>query len=360
MESLKKYFLASNSCEGFVSYFDTSYDPNDGWKAYIIKGGPGTGKSTFMKRVAKACLDRGYRPHICPCSSDPDSLDLVVVPKIKTVIMDGTAPHTTDPKYAGAVENILNFGEFWDAEKLSSKQSEIIAVTNNNKVLHKTASIYLLTAGNLLKDNFLREQKAINETKIKDYAFKICRKNIKGRGKKSEEKVRFLSAVSPQGVVSYPETIFKYTDTPLIIKDFYGAVSNEILKEVRLFALNKGFRVLSFKNSFLPQYLEHIVIPALNFAVVTENNFIHFNCDARRVHFERFLDKDKLNLKRFKYNKKAANELLNSAVDTLKLAKRVHDDLEKFYIDAIDYSKLDDFTNEFIERILTSKNSLKT
>ena len=351
MESLKKYFLASNSCEGFVSYFDTSYDPNDGWKAYIIKGGPGTGKSTFMKKVAKACQDRGYKPHICPCSSDPDSLDLVVIPEIKTVIMDGTAPHTTDPKYAGAVENILNFGEFWDTEKLSGRQSEIIAVTNNNKVLHKTASIYLLTAGNLLKDNFLREQKAINETKIKDYALKLCRKNIKGKGKRAEEKVRFLSAVSPQGVVSFPETIFKYTNSPIIIKDMYGAVSNKILKEIRAFALNMGFRVLSLKNPFLPQYLEHIVIPELNFAVVTENNFIHFNCDSRRVHFERFVDKDKLNVKRLKYNKKAANELLNSAVDTLKLAKKVHDDLEKFYIDAIDYNKLDNFTNEFLEKI---------
>lgn len=351
MESLKKYFLASNSCEGFISYFDTSYDPNDGWKAYIIKGGPGTGKSTFMKKIAKECFNRGYKPHICPCSSDPDSLDLVVIPETKIVIMDGTAPHTIDPKYAGAVENILNFGEFWDAEKLSRRQSEIIAVTNNNKVLHKTASIYLLTAGNLLKDNFLREQRAINETKIKDYTLKLCKKHIKGKGAKREEKVRFLSAITPKGVVSFEETIFKYTNTPIIIKDIYGAVSNEILKEIRLFALNKGFRVLCFKNPFLPQYLEHIVIPELNFAVVTENNFIHFNTDARRVHLERFIDKEKLNIKRLKYNKKATNELLNSAVDTLKLAKKVHDDLEKFYIDAIDYKKLDVFTKNFIQMI---------
>ena len=351
METLKKYFLASNSCEGFISYFDTSYNPDNGWKAYIIKGGPGTGKSTFMKRVAKACLNRGYKPHICPCSSDPDSLDVVVIPEIKTVIMDGTAPHTVDPKYAGAVENILNFGEFWDNDKLNEKQSEIIAVTNNNKVLHKTASIYLLTAGNLFKDNFWGEQKAINEVKIKDYTLKLCKKHIKGKGKKAEEGIRFLSAVSPKGVASYPETIFKYTDSPIVIKDIYGAVSQEILKEIRTFALNKGYRVLSFKNPFLPQYLEHIVIPELEFAVVTENNYIHFNCDSRRVHFERFLHKEKLNIKRLKYNKKAANELLDSAVDTLKLAKKVHDDLEEFYIDSIDYKKLDDFADKFIEKI---------
>ncbi|MBQ8793259.1 MAG: hypothetical protein IJZ63_00755 [Clostridia bacterium] len=50
-----KYFLAANSAEGFVSHFGDNYDYADGWRAYIIKGGPGTGKSSFMKYItAKA------------------------------------------------------------------------------------------------------------------------------------------------------------------------------------------------------------------------------------------------------------------------------------------------------------------
>ena len=47
-----KYFLAANSCEGFCSYFDKSYLPDGEWRAFIIKGGPGTGKSSFMKYFA--------------------------------------------------------------------------------------------------------------------------------------------------------------------------------------------------------------------------------------------------------------------------------------------------------------------
>ena len=47
-----KYFLAANSCEGFYSVFDKAYLPDGEWRAYIIKGGPGTGKSSFMKRFA--------------------------------------------------------------------------------------------------------------------------------------------------------------------------------------------------------------------------------------------------------------------------------------------------------------------
>ena len=108
-----KYFLATNSCEGFYSEFDNSYLPDGEWRAYIIKCGPGTGKSSFMKRFADAAENKGERALRCPCSSDPDSLDAVILPDKKIVIMDGTAPHTVDPKFPGVCEKILNFGEFW-------------------------------------------------------------------------------------------------------------------------------------------------------------------------------------------------------------------------------------------------------
>ena len=43
------YFLAANSGQGFYSKFGECYDAHNGWKAYVIKGGPGTGKSSLMK-----------------------------------------------------------------------------------------------------------------------------------------------------------------------------------------------------------------------------------------------------------------------------------------------------------------------
>ena len=78
-----KCFLAANSGEGFVSYFSDCYNYADGWRAYIIKGGPGTGKSSFMKYVTAKAQERGYDIELCPCSSDPDSLDGVIIKEIK-------------------------------------------------------------------------------------------------------------------------------------------------------------------------------------------------------------------------------------------------------------------------------------
>ena len=128
-----KYFLAANSCQGFVSYFDKSYNVDELWQVYIIKGGPGTGKSSFMKYIAKKANEEGLSAELCPCSSDPHSLDAVIIPQRKTVIMDGTSPHTVDPCYPAVCEEILNFGQFWNSESFKGKEQKIIALTDKNK-----------------------------------------------------------------------------------------------------------------------------------------------------------------------------------------------------------------------------------
>ncbi len=343
----KQYFLAANSCEGFVSYFSTAYNPNDGWQAFIIKGGPGTGKSSFMKKLVKYGEDNGYKAEMCPCSSDPDSLDAVIFPEIKKIIMDGTAPHTVDPKYAGAVDTILNFGEYWNADILKQNTENIIKTTDKNKVLHKTAAMYLMAAGNLLSDNYNTQLRAVDIQKAKEYAYKICRKYLKGEGDEFKESVRFLSGISPKGIVSFPDTILEYTENPVAIKDNYGAVSNIIMNEIKNEAVKRKYKIIVFKNAFLPDLIDHIVVPNFGLAFVRESEYFSLNTDTRRIHAERFIDKQTLKSKRLKYNSKTARVLLNSAADTLKLVKSVHDDLEKLYINAMNYEKLDAFTESF-------------
>lgn len=87
------FFLGANSPCGFVSRFDSLYDPEGGWHAFVLKGGPGTGKSTLMHRVAAAAQEAHAQVERIHCSSDPASLDAVILPGQKLCIVDGTAPH---------------------------------------------------------------------------------------------------------------------------------------------------------------------------------------------------------------------------------------------------------------------------
>lgn len=58
----------------------------------------------------------GYNLEYMHCSSDSESLDGIVIPAKKVALLDGTAPHVVDPKNPGAVDEIINLGDFWDEE----------------------------------------------------------------------------------------------------------------------------------------------------------------------------------------------------------------------------------------------------
>ena len=88
-----QYFLGANAPTGFYSLYPELIRPERARAVYILKGGPGCGKSSLMRRVAQAMEEKGASVEYIACSGDPDSLDAVVFPALNTAIVDGTAPH---------------------------------------------------------------------------------------------------------------------------------------------------------------------------------------------------------------------------------------------------------------------------
>lgn len=69
----------------------------DGLKRYFIKGRPGTGKSTILKKIAKELTIKGYDVEVYHCGFDPNSLDMVICRSLGLAIFDSTAPHEYFP-----------------------------------------------------------------------------------------------------------------------------------------------------------------------------------------------------------------------------------------------------------------------
>lgn len=81
-------------------------------KRYFLKGRPGTGKSTLLRKLAAASAGRGLDTEIYSCAFDSNSLDMLVWPELGRCIFDSTAPHLCEPSgpedevidmYAGCV-----------------------------------------------------------------------------------------------------------------------------------------------------------------------------------------------------------------------------------------------------------------
>ena len=60
------FFLGANTGKGFFSLYDRF--PPEGAFLHVIKGGPGTGKSSLMRRIGQAAEARGLAVQRVLCS----------------------------------------------------------------------------------------------------------------------------------------------------------------------------------------------------------------------------------------------------------------------------------------------------
>ena len=152
MSVSKTYFGAANGYSGFRSNFTGIFSPNMYEKIFIIKGGPGTGKSTLMRRIEESYRKK-YDTTVMLCSSDPDSYDGVIVEKggKRVALVDGTSPHVVEPMYPGAVEEIVNLGDSFDYERLHSHRNEILTLSDSKRAAYKQAYDTLSIAGSVHK-----------------------------------------------------------------------------------------------------------------------------------------------------------------------------------------------------------------
>ncbi|MGN0492353.1 MAG: hypothetical protein ACI4F7_01795, partial [Acutalibacteraceae bacterium] len=207
----------------------------------------------------------------------------------------------------------------------------------------------------LLADNYKTALACTDSDKALQFAARLCKKLIPARHKSGgKEWVRFIEGITPLGIVSYSGTVTAEAEKTVIIDDEYGSASNIIIGYVREYALKNGYEIITLKNPFLPSLItDHIIIPELELAVATENAYMHFSSDVRRIHARRFVSSQRLHLsrERLKFNKKAAKELFCSAAETLSGAKEVHDILEGYYIKAMDFDRLTAFAESFVKDI---------
>ena len=126
---MQKIFLGGNTCRGFWSFYDGFCDKKDDF-LYVIKGGPGCGKSTFMKTVAAFWEEKGYKVLRVFCSGDPDSLDGIYCQARHLGFVDGTAPHCQDVRYMGVSGAYLDFSDVFRLDALKEKRQHIREISD--------------------------------------------------------------------------------------------------------------------------------------------------------------------------------------------------------------------------------------
>lgn len=140
-----RYFLSALTGAGYYALHRQFLRPPERYFC-ILKGGPGCGKSTFLKRVGDAGARPGWPSSGCTARR-PCSLDGVYFPEKCSGFFDGTAPHTVDPALFGANGEYLDLGTFCRTEALDT--ARIRALNADCAMFRLRAQQYLAAAAAL-------------------------------------------------------------------------------------------------------------------------------------------------------------------------------------------------------------------
>lgn len=351
------YFLGSSTAQGFRTTFDNVIK-DEGIFTYILKGGAGTGKSSLMKKAANEFenYEHVIRYH---CSSDPDSLDAVVLTESGVAIVDGTAPHVFDPIIPGINQKIINLGDHWDNKKLIQNKDEIVDAIIANKSALDRAKRFTSALSNIFSDTYQIGSDSMLYKKTESFIGRFKKKILPKRGNGTgKTKLLQLSALTRYGYMTFTETLEDYFDI-YYLKDDYFAASDFILKAIASEASSRNIDVICCPCQLLNcESYEHLLLPEIGIAIVGSNPMTNIAPDnGKIINAARFYDKKTVAQKkiRLKLNKTTCENLCKETAVTLDNAKIIHDEIEKYYIEAMDFDKINEITETIFNEIKERK-----
>lgn len=344
------FFMGALGPKGFQGYFNW-LDTREQVPLYLIKAGPGCGKSTLMSRLAQASPLPVERIH---CSSDPDSLDGVIFSQPRAAIIDATAPHTVEPAYPGAVQKVVDLHHVLDNDYLTAHRGEIVALFRRCSALQEQAGRSIRAAAALLEDSRRITAPLVNEEKLLSWARRLGARRLPRTDHPGSESIRLLSAVTPKGRMVFLNTAKTLAGEFIVLHDEQGAVAPLALALLREMALERGYSIITCPCPLREGVIDHLFIPELRLAFLTGNSWHPMNLDGRQnVHCTRFLEKGALRGQRarLRFDRRAAAELLELASEAQRQAKASHDELESYYRTAADFSQLDGIAARMTETL---------
>lgn len=341
------FFLGANSNQGFYSlYNEFANGAQD--ILHIIKSGPGTGKSTFMKRIGKAAEAKGLDVEYILCSGDPESLDGVYIPALHIGFADGTAPHVLEPKHFGIDGSYIDLGRFCNRKILQENESQIKTITSAYRFCYQKAYMYLRACGNLRCSPSSLSPHI--EERIRSRAKAKIKKELANAAQSNSLPVkRFLRANSCQGDYTLTHTLNTLCDRICVLES-HNRLESLFFDEIIVEATNRGVFHIQCLDPLSPEQTEAVIFPDIRLCFAASQALPSFQGKVRTIHLDSYLeDREKSEYKQYE---KLKQQLMEAAYKQLSRAKHYHDELEQYYRPALDVDALDIYTQAVISDLL--------
>lgn len=341
------YYGDGNTAKGYKSLQKSNLEGLD--RIVILKGGPGIGKSTLMKKIGWEWVDKGYQVEFMHCAFENDSISGVIIPKLKLAIIEGIEQNSIVNNRSEFIEEYINLDTACDYKSLEQHKDELLEMAIEKQEKLKSAyecfdkalsihdeweKIYL--------DNISFEKANEITAQLEKMFFED-----KKFDKKSVVCHRFLGGATPIGPVDFINSLTADLGKRYFIKGRPGTGKSTLLKKLVSNAEKKGIDVEVYHCGFDPDSLDMIIIRELDFAI--------FDSTAPHEYFPELESDEIVDMYDLTItpgtDEKYAQELemivqryklkINEGTSFLSKAKSIHDEVEKIYSEATNFEKVE-------------------
>lgn len=355
--TIRHYFACGNTCAGFVNFFPSNLQQLK--KIFILKGGPGTGKSTLMKRIGQDYAEEGYQVEEIHCSSDPDSLDGVMIRALGVGIVDGTAPHVIEPTAPGALEEYVNLGMAWHTEALMPYTQEILDLNARISPLFQQTYHHLADAKKV-HDEWERIYISHLSFSRADHLADRCIQEIlqdRSLHKRGITYHRFFGGTTPTGALDYVENLTDAIPERFFMKGRPGSGKSTILKKIWYAGKKQGLNAEVYHCGFDPDSLDMVIFPEIGTCIFDSTAPHKYEPVREGDHLVDLYseliagDTDSKYENQLQEIEKRYQAEINKGVNTLYQAKTLHDQLETYYTQNTDFDVMNAFYEQIRQRI---------
>ncbi len=349
------FFLGANSRSGFYSLYDQLIDRHKENILYIIKGGPGCGKSSFMRRIAKRMAEAGLDLEYILCSGDPASLDALHIPALGVAFVDGTSPHVIEASCPAAMERYVNLGEFYDVSALMPRKPEILRLFAAYKPLYDEAYRHLAAAAALKQGLYAPLFSQRSRQTVLRRAKGISSREFPRQNRPGSSRSLFLDAFTCQGPMRLYDTALALCPKVFLLDNRLD-LAPFMLAALHSAALESGQVCILCPDPVCPEKAAHLLLPELGLCFISQSAALPYSGPVyRHVRLDALADPNLLREQRgdLRALSGASDALLRRAESKLAKAKALHDELEALYNPHVDFDGVYALAEHIAAELLT-------